>query len=68
MDTTTKGTTMVNPSQQDEDKFRNVVSIVDKVNDLRAEALKIVYNINDSVLRRNAAMLMGLPDETARKL
>ncbi len=68
MEDAAKVTAVVNPSQQDEDKFRSVMSIVRKINDLRASASTAVYNINDKVLRKNAAMLLGLDDETSRKL
>jgi hypothetical protein len=67
MEAITKSAAMVNPSKKDEDKFREAIAIVDKINDLRTDALTIIYNIDDGVLRRNAVMLMGLPDETARK-
>ena len=68
MEVVTTGTTMVNPSAADEKKFRKMISLVDQINDLRAQVIKLAYDINDSDLKRNAIMLMGLPDEYARKL
>jgi len=68
MEAAATGPAMVNPSADDEKKFRRLIKIVDQINSLRSQGFSTIADMQDIDLKRNAGMLLGEPDEYARKL
>ena len=68
MDTDVKDNAVVNPSEEDERRFRKVVENVERINDLRDETLRTISNIKDPELKKVAKFTFEMPHESATKL